>query len=609
MLATSLIAVEYISYRLTSDQIVKMTEQQQAAITSIYAERISHTISVLESDLMVLATTPSLGDYHRNRDYHLLEEANEDLKTSIKVFRELIERTPGYLRLQFLYKNGNTLIDLDAHGNNITNHSTPTPFYLLKRRAGTSFVGLIPAPGSVPEGASIIFRSEVLSQNRSVIGTIEAQFSLDKVLERLKKEKVFESGYLSVISSKGDVIYFPEKKPMDSVLLIHPHFQELINKMRAAPFGKFSLDLDTSYEVGFTEIPNLQWFVVSFAPKKEMFATLNQIKHIVLFIVMINIMVEILFLAYFVQRVVLSPVNAILEVTRRILLGDLSARVVVKSSDEIGALAHSFNRMTKSLEMSLRETRELNATLDAKIEEGMLHLKHAQSQLIESSKMAALGEMAGGVAHEINNPLAIIESNSRLLEKLIDTGNLSGLLARVQTIRKTVTRIEKIVNSLQSFSRDGSDDPFVLSSVKDIINDSLSLCLERFTQAGVKLEFENPKTDINVRCRAHQISQVLLNLLNNAFDAISTLPEKWIHIAVEDRRDLVSIRVTDCGNGIPEPILSKIFQPFFTTKEIGKGTGIGLSISKGIIEAHNGSLIVNRDSKNTQFEIILKRDS
>lgn len=235
-------------------------------------------------------------------------------------------------------------------------------------------------------------------------------------------------------------------------------------------------------------------------------------------------------------------------------------------------------------------------------------LEESRAQLMSTSKMSALGEMAGGVAHEINTPLAVIQMRSeQLFEDVTDgSADKESILDAVKVIDITVKRIAKIISGLRSFSRDGRKDPMMSCSVYQIVEDTFSLCREKFLSNGVELEFIK-SADAEIECRPSEIAQVLLNMLNNAFDAIQPLSNKWVRVELEQKQNLLSLKVTDSGKGIPIDVQEKMMQPFFTTKEIGKGTGLGLSISKGLIESHGGSIFIDNSSANTCLVISLPR--
>ncbi len=243
---------------------------------------------------------------------------------------------------------------------------------------------------------------------------------------------------------------------------------------------------------------------------------------------------------------------------------------------------------------------------DKKEYEAQLELTKAKS--IASAKLASLGEMAGGVAHEINNPLAVISLNASQILELIDDPEIQKdeLKMFVEKILKTTSRIDRIVKGLKSFARGGDLDPFISTSVKAILENTLELCSEKLKKHSVELRLKNID-DVFIECRESQIGQVLLNLISNGVDAIEKQNERWIEVELKNLDGYVVIDVTDSGSGIPDEVAEKIMQPFFTTKEVGKGTGLGLSISKGIIESHKGRFKLDRKSQNTKFSILLPK--
>jgi PAS domain S-box-containing protein len=233
-----------------------------------------------------------------------------------------------------------------------------------------------------------------------------------------------------------------------------------------------------------------------------------------------------------------------------------------------------------------------------------------RTSIVAASKMAALGEMAGGVAHEINTPLAVICLHAEMCAESLKAGSTDPemLMTSINSISETAQRIGKIVQGLRTFSRDGGGDPLMEVPVRQIVADTQVLCQEKLKFHDVRLEIEDFPDELSVTCRSVEICQVLLNLLNNANDAIESLPgDKWIKIGCKVTEETISLVVTDSGPGIPPELQEKLMRPFFTTKDVGKGTGLGLSISRGIIEAHKGRLFYDSSTPNTRFVIELPR--
>ena len=230
-------------------------------------------------------------------------------------------------------------------------------------------------------------------------------------------------------------------------------------------------------------------------------------------------------------------------------------------------------------------------------------LERSQTANIYSSKMAALGEMASGVAHEINNPLAVIHLRAQLLKAQLESKTIDFSQAEqsLDSIEGTVTRINRIVKGLLAFARKSDGTPFKPVPLRQIIENTLDLCHEKLKNEGIDLRIQEISIGLEIECRSVEISQILLNLINNACDATADQAERWIAIQVNDQGKDIKISVTDSNKGIPTEIREKMFQPFFTTKEVGKGTGLGLSLSKGIAESHQGFLRLDEDSVNTRF--------
>lgn len=233
----------------------------------------------------------------------------------------------------------------------------------------------------------------------------------------------------------------------------------------------------------------------------------------------------------------------------------------------------------------------------------------AHERMFSQSKLASLGEMAGGVAHEINTPLAAIQLLSGQLEALLasDPVDREKIKNIMETVEQATERIANIVKGLLFFSREGSADPMCSESVEHIVEDTLSLCQEKFKIERISIRRIPAPSSVAVVCRRIEVSQILLNLLNNARDAVVSLPEKWIRIEVIEREAWVEIAVVDSGHGIPKKVQEKMFQPFFTSKEVGKGTGLGLSISAGLAKSNQGELSYDRQSDHTRFVLSLPK--
>jgi signal transduction histidine kinase len=231
------------------------------------------------------------------------------------------------------------------------------------------------------------------------------------------------------------------------------------------------------------------------------------------------------------------------------------------------------------------------------------------ARLVDASKMATLGEIAAGVAHEINNPLHTLNLTSHLLQRLANAGRLSAevIQPHLDKVETCVKRMATIVSELKDFSRDSSQDDYKRAPLTRVIHETLDLCHSRLLNKDVEVKVSEVPDGWAAECRQSQISQVLLNLLNNAFDAVREQNIRWIKLEVLDKGSLFEISVTDSGPAIPKDVAQRIMDPFFTTKPPGKGTGLGLSISSNIMTDHGGSLALDATSPNTRFVMTLPK--
>jgi PAS domain S-box-containing protein len=231
-------------------------------------------------------------------------------------------------------------------------------------------------------------------------------------------------------------------------------------------------------------------------------------------------------------------------------------------------------------------------------------IQQERQKAIRNAKLASLGEMAAGIAHEINNPLAVIEASAFLLPRCReDEEKFDG---RIEAIRKGTERIARIVKGLRKFSRSSENVVHQPERISELLAEALVLTEARAKRHSVSLEADCT-TSASIVCDGVEIEQVLVNLINNAIDAVSEREERWVRVRVEEQDSRVELSVTDSGGGISSEVERRLFEPFFTTKPVGEGTGLGLSISKGILEDHGASIALDRTSPNTRFVISFSR--
>ena len=311
-----------------------------------------------------------------------------------------------------------------------------------------------------------------------------------------------------------------------------------------------------------------------------------------------------------VLRVVGKPVKALKRGTERLAAGDLGYQIEVSSRDEIGELAHSFNDMSSQLEKEHNENVAWTHTLEKRVDQKTRELKRAHEHALHTEKMASIGKMAAVLAHEINNPLSGILTYAKLLRKWVDHDDGGESRRReicdsLDLIAAESRRCGDLVKNLLTFSR---TTPMNLqaTNLNHVIDRALRLIQHQLDLAGTHVE---PQLDPNlpqVLCDGAQIEQVLLALMVNAMDAMPQGGNLWVTTRADTGKSTVQVVVRDDGTGISPEILSRLFEPFLTTKETGRGVGLGLAISRSILERHNGSIDVQSElGRGTTFTVTL----
>lgn len=317
---------------------------------------------------------------------------------------------------------------------------------------------------------------------------------------------------------------------------------------------------------------------------------------------------------FFVWQVVGRPVKALEQGTVRLAAGELGYQIDVQSRDEIGELAHSFNAMSSQLKAEHNENVAWTRTLEQRVEQKTRELKRAHEHALHTEKMASIGKMAAVLAHEINNPLSGILTYAKLLRKWVDTED-GGKSRRgeiddsLDLIASESRRCGDLVKNLLTFSR---TTPMNLqaTNLNQVIDRALRLIQHQLDLAGIQVE---PNLDPElppVICDGAHIEQVLLALMMNALDAMPQGGNLWLTSKASREDNTIKIIVRDDGCGISPEILPRLFEPFLTTKESGRGVGLGLAISRSILERHNGTIEVQSEvGRGTTFTVSLPWDA
>jgi len=327
----------------------------------------------------------------------------------------------------------------------------------------------------------------------------------------------------------------------------------------------------------------------------------NRVIYVFLGIAFLSVILLMIIANITINRIV-RPIKKLVTATDKVTQGDFSQRVQIKPNNEVGQLANSFNQMTAELQKISEGYLTLTNTLEEKVKEQTEELRAAQDWLIQSEKLSSLGKLAAGIAHEINNPLTSILLNSHLIAENLKNDN--NLNENLELIIDETSRCSSIVKGLLEFSRQTPPD-MILDDAHKIIEKALLLFESQILVHNVKVEKELDKNLPRIMMDTSKIEQVLTNIMLNALEAMSEGGILTIRSQISEDNQFVEIEFHDTGCGISKENISKIFDPFFSTKGT-EGTGLGLSISYGIIQQHGGTIDVqSEEGKGTTFTIYL----
>ena len=323
------------------------------------------------------------------------------------------------------------------------------------------------------------------------------------------------------------------------------------------------------------------------------------------------IVVAALLVGFFVHRLVYVPLRDLESGAQRLSTGNLDQSIPVRSSDEFGNLASLFNGMTDALRNSRAQLQDWGHTLEQKVEERTQELRRAQAETMRGEKLASVGLLASGVAHELNNPLTGILTFSHLMrQKLPDK---SADAEDMDLVIRETKRCAAIIKRLLDFAREKHPEK-KFTDLNQVIDDTVRIVEKPAHLRDIEITLDLDRTLPPIWIDADQIKQVIMNMLVNAQHAveekgsitITTRRAQDPRAPATEPKPMVAISIVDTGCGIPEANLLRIFDPFFTSKDVGKGTGLGLSVSHGIVEAHGGLIDVqSKVGEGSTFRVFL----
>ncbi|MCK9399302.1 MAG: ATP-binding protein [Bacteroidales bacterium] len=492
---------------------------------------------------------------------------------------------------------------------------------------------------------------------KKFVGILTIDLSLDWLQLYVNEIKVYETGYAFMISKTGSMITHPIKDFIMNETIFSIADEQKSSALRE--IGRHMIEGETSFAeieyrnmktgklswIAYAPVPLNSWSLGVVFPVDEFMADANRLRMIVMGLGLGGGAILILIIIL-ISRSITSPLRRLTLATETFAKGEFDVELpVINSKDEIGRLNAAFHYMQdtltrtisdlkeagEKLEISHAKLEEYNRTLEQKVEERTATLKAAQTQLIQSEKMASLGQLTAGIAHEIKNPLNFVNNFSELsvelagevieeIDKLSgiidpkDSDYLKGILRDIESNVKKINehgkRADSIIRGMLLHSR-GKSGEIQPTDLNALLGEYVALGYHGLRATdntfNIKIESEYDPSIGLVNVVPQDMSRVFLNLINNA--CYSTAQKKKelkdsyfpiLRVSTQKTPDKIIIRIWDNGKGIPQTILDRIFNPFFTTKPAGSGTGLGLSISYDIIvQEHNGEVKV--DSKEGEF--------
>ncbi len=610
--------------------------------------------SVFQSiDAVAINNAESLSNF-LNRQYVLAQHIGEELPIEAIALNDSLwgeDYFASHVKDFSFFKNGYFFLD----NNGILKFDYPPhpelrgrdfsfrPYFKKTIATGKGIVGEPYRSARTGKGV-LTFTVPVRSRKGKMLGIVGCSTRLeeDAFLRKIRYRKIGESGYSYVFNKNRLMILHPK----DERMLAHD-VPVGANKMFDAAIEGFEGTTETVNSKGvkmlvaFRQVPGSDWIVASQLPAKEAFALLEKTQRTFEFFILVSSVFAALIGAYFVHRNT-RDLETLESVTSNLTVPDkwdgnfnIGAETEklkpLANHPEFGDLTQTISELYGRLGRSLSETQQLAEDLDSAYQK----LKATQSQILQQEKMASVGQLAAGVAHEINNPMGFITSNlstlkryqeklTSYLEQLEDWLQQEGsaeILSLQKKLKKEkkisylledivdlieesgdgATRVRDIVQNLKSFSRVDQTE-FALSDINECLRSTLAIAMNEIKYKA-RVEEDFGKIPM-LACFPQQLNQVFLNILVNAAQAIE---EKGvIKVRTWADADKVVVAISDNGPGIPEAIRDKIFEPFFTTKDVGQGTGLGMSISYDIIKEHQGQIKVDSElGQGTTFTIEL----
>ncbi len=565
--------VGYFSFQASVDRVDRLVRHEQMVQVKATANKINDIFYYCRLDLETIAGLPVLEDYHHALAFRLSAEAEFNHDNIVRLFGDFIARTVYYHQIRYIDRHGRELIKVNRDGEVTQLHDQQgDSFFLQTRDMDKNNVFISEIVGADSDSELVIhWAKAIFSGLREFTGIVVIDLDFRKIIRMVQQIQVEERGYAFLIDEIGRLIAHPRFQPFSLHLGNYPDesLKKMVLEMMTGVSEWRSYIFENEEKVAaFSPIPIMKWSLAVTIPRVDFRREALAIRTRVIQAVAITLLFAVAgvtLLAYYL----LKPVRTLVGATNRIAAGDLGYEIPIQSSDELGDLTRSFNRMVKNL-------------------------ARTQDELVRSEKLISLGRLSAGVAHEIRNPLNAMKGAIVYLQRRRSDDLLVGEYTRL--VSEEIDRLSLFVTEFLYFARQ-SKPKAVPTDINRLILFTQHLFEERARQSDIRFHNQLDPDLPLLSVDPHQIEQVVMNIVINAMDALPeggditflSRMQRKIGASKDSRR--FRLTVQDNGAGIPADHLKNVFDPFFSTKE--DGTGLGLPLSLGIVENHGGHIRIS----------------
>jgi signal transduction histidine kinase len=546
---------------------------------------------------------------HKSSDFLTMKTAGQT-----EILSNVMNAYPVFMRMTVLDLNGREVTTVNRMGSSQGHRVEEQKALRSIRRSLGDYVSPVSrSPEGYPQLTLGVPIERIPGRPVGVLLGVINLIDLSSLVKDLQiDQKDYEKGYVYIVDMRGHR------------LVAHPHIETLLSndpppEVQAAALApeetdtgamEFADQHHNRFLAAYATVPGLNWRVFFQQPVAEAYRASRQMRQKIV-LVMIAVALLTVILGVGVSHLIVGRVQTLQEAMEQVGEGNFDIPEVPRSNDEFGALTEKFLQMARSLKdktlkllSAQRELQRWNSDLEKRVQERTRDLKEAQDQLIAQEKLAALGQMASVVGHELRNPLAVMNNSiyylkTKLQAALSETSELDPKVEKhIKIIESEIVKSNAIIRDVLDFSRNRA-----LNAAPYRMDELVEKALERIQMPQeIALSKELTLGAIETLVDEDEIRQVLVNLMENACQAMTK--GGTLSVGTKAHKEMVEVTIGDSGCGIPQEHLSKIFAPFFTTKS--RGTGLGLAVVKKIIERHQGTIEVrSKVGEGTQFRILL----